>query len=259
MLRRTRTDVGRELPALSRSIHHIDADTDALDKIGKSAAELARIILQQGETKRGQKMSASEELSNILRQATGIAKAPYVAEFVRLLVESGEKVVLYGWHRTVYDIWLDRLKDLNPVMYTGSESVTQKEAAKAAFISGASQILIISLRSGAGLDGLQQVCRTVVFGELDWSPGVHEQCVGRIYRDGQPDPVLAYYLLAEAGSDPIVADVLNLKKSQIDGVRDPEADLIETLEVEEGHIKRLAESFLRDRGIPLPVAVDPPT
>lgn len=252
MLRRTRSDVGRELPALSRSVHQVDADTDALDKVGKSAAELARIILQQGETKRGQKMFASEELSNILRQATGIAKAPYVAEFVRLLVESGEKVVLYGWHRTVYEIWLDRLKDLKPVMYTGSETTKEKDAAKAAFVSGESPILIISLRSGAGLDGLQHVCRTVVFGELDWSPGVHEQCVGRIYRDGQPDPVIAYYLVADTGSDPIVADVLNLKKSQIDGVRDPNADLIEALEVEEGHIKRLAEAFLIDRGLPLP-------
>jgi hypothetical protein len=49
---------------------------------------------------------------NLLRQATGIAKAPFVADFVRLLVESGEKVLLYGWHREVYSIWRDKLKDL---------------------------------------------------------------------------------------------------------------------------------------------------
>jgi hypothetical protein len=38
-----------------------------------------------------------------MRQATGIAKAPYVAEFVKLLLESEQKVVLFGWHRDVYD------------------------------------------------------------------------------------------------------------------------------------------------------------
>ncbi len=259
MLRRTRSEVGRELPPLTRSVHHIDADTAALDKIGSSAAELAKIILRQGASIKGEKFQASEELSNILRQATGIAKAPYVAEFVRILIESGEKVVLYGWHREVYSIWMDRLKDLKPVMYTGSESVATKDEAKRKFVSGESPLMLISLRSGAGLDGLQHVCRTIVFGELDWSPGVHEQCVGRVFRDGQPDPVIAYFLVADEGSDPVVADVLGLKKSQMDGIRDPNASLIESLDVGEGNIKRLAETYLKQRGIALPPPPDPDT
>jgi hypothetical protein len=120
--------------------------------------------------------------------------------------------------------------------------------AKRAFVAGESKVLILSLRSGAGLDGLQHVCRTVVFGELDWSPGVHEQCVGRVARDGQSDPVAAYYLLADAGSDPIVSDVLGLKRQQADGIRDPNADLVETLQVDDDRIKKLAAAFLEQRG-----------
>jgi hypothetical protein len=252
MLRRTRAEVGRELPALTRAIHHVDADEEALDRVGGSAAELARIILKQGESKQGEKFLASEEFNNILRQATGIAKAPYVADFVRLLIESGEKVVLYGWHREVYSLWMHRLADLSPVMYTGSESSAQKDESKRKFLADESPLLIISLRAGAGLDGLQHKCRTVVFGELDWSPGVHEQCVGRVYRDGQPEPVLAYFLLSETGSDPVVADTLGLKKQQIDGLRDPSADIVETLEADPDRIKKLAEAFLKQRGIALP-------
>lgn len=252
MLRRTRVEVGRELPPLTRAVHQVDFDPDPLQKVSKSAAELARIILRPEQQKKGEKFLAAEEFSNIIRQATGIAKAPYVADFVRLLVESGEKVVLYGWHRAVYDIWKDRLADLKPVLYTGSESPAAKEKAKQAFLNDETSIIIISLRSGAGLDGLQHKCRTVVFGELDWSPGVHEQCTGRIFRDGQPDPVIAYFLVTDEGSDPIVVDVLGLKKAQIDGIRDPKADLIEALEVEEGHIQRLAEAYLRQRGVDVP-------
>ena len=56
----------------------------------------------------------------------GHRKAPYVADFVRLLVESGERVVLCGWHREVYAIWLAKLRDLDPVMYTGSETPAEK-------------------------------------------------------------------------------------------------------------------------------------
>jgi SNF2 family DNA or RNA helicase len=253
MLRRTRADVGRELPPVQAVPHTIEADPAALDKVSARTAELARIILAQGGQARGEKLRASEELSYLLRQATGIAKAPYVAEFVRLLVESGERVVLYGWHRDVYSIWLDRLADLNPALYTGSESTAAKEESKRRFIAGESRVLIVSLRSGAGLDGLQHVCRTVVFGELDWSPGVHEQCTGRVARDGQKDSVAAYFLLSESGSDPVIADVLGLKRQQSDGIRDPQADLIETLQVEEDRTKKLARAFLEQHGEKVPM------
>lgn len=251
MLRRTRADVGRELPPISTVVHHVEADEEGLRAVEKGAAELARIILEAGGIG-FDKMRAAEELNALLRQATGIAKAPYVAAFVRLLVESGEKVVLYGWHRAVYDIWQAQLADLNPVLYTGSESANQKQASVDAFTQGDAQVLIISLRAGAGLDGLQHTCRTVVFGELDWSPMVHEQNIGRVARDGQKDPVMAYMLLADTGSDPIVADVLGLKRAQSEGVRDPNRPLIEQLQVDHDHVKRLAEGYLKQVGRPVP-------
>jgi SNF2 family DNA or RNA helicase len=249
MIRRTRSEVGRELEPLTKIVQAVEADTEALSKIEDSAAELAKIILSQNTLKKGVKMHAAEELSNIVRQATGIAKAPYVADFVRMLAEADEPVLLYCWHREVYSILNAKLADLGPVMYTGSESPNQKQAAKEAFLNGESKILMMSLRAGAGLDGLQFKCRTVVFGELDWSPGVHEQCIGRVHRDGQTDPVMAYFLLSDYGSDPVMLDVLGVKKSQSQGIRDPNADLIETAQASIPDVKRLAESFLKQRGL----------
>jgi len=256
MLRRTRSEVGRELPPLSRIVHHVESDPAALERIESSAAELARIILTQGGQKRGEKMRAAEELSWLLRQATSIAKAPYVAEFVRLLVESGERVVLYGWHREVYSIWQDRLSALNPVLYTGTESPTQKAAAVQRFVSGESKVLIMSLRSGAGLDGLQGCARNVVFGELDYSPGVHEQCIGRVHRDGQGDPCAAFFLVADSGCDPLIADVLGLKLQQIEGLRNPTGAPVEALAGSAVDIKALAAAYLKQRGMQSPVAAE---
>lgn len=248
MIRRTRKDVGRELPPVSKIPQYVDADPRALENIKGSAVELAKIILAGQQNYRGEKFLASEEFNVLMRQATGIAKAPYVAEFVRLLLESGEKVVLYGWHREVYALWMDMLKEYKPRLYTGTESPKQKDEAKDAFIDGDCRLLIISLRAGAGLDGLQSSCRTVVFGELDWSPGVHEQCVGRVARDGQPDPVMAYYLISDEGADPIIADVLGVKRGQIEGVCDPDAELIERIKGGEGNVKRLAQAYLERVG-----------
>lgn len=253
MLRRTRAEVGRQLPALSKIPQSIEADRAALERIKGSAVELAKVILASQQQSRGEKFLASEEFNVLMRQATGIAKAPYVAEFVRLLVESGEQVVLYGWHREVYGIWLEQLAEWKPMLYTGTESPTQKAAAKDAFVRGECRVLIISLRAGAGLDGLQHHCKTVVFGELDWSPGVHEQCIGRVYRDGQTEPVMAHYLISDDGADPIMADVLGVKRGQIEGVRDTNVELVEQLDVEAGSVKRLAEAYLKRVGVDVEV------
>jgi SNF2 family DNA or RNA helicase len=250
MLRRTRAEVGRELPELTRVAHHIDVDLAHIEKVERGAAELARVILQQGGMGID-KMRSSEELDWKLRQATGVAKAGFVADFVKLLVESGEKVVLYGWHHDVYNLWKERLADLKPAFYTGEQSTTQKVEARRRFVEGETPVLIMSLRAGAGLDGLQGVCRNVVFGELDWSPMVHEQAIGRVHRDGQAEQVMAYFLVAEAGSDPIVADVLGLKKSQIRGILDLEAQ-IEHVDAAGQRMKKLARALLERLGLPVP-------
>jgi hypothetical protein len=119
-----------------------------INKLKGKAIELAKLVLKQTQDFKGQKMQAAREFDLRMRQATGIAKAPYVAEFVKLLhQESDQKIVLYGWHREVYEIWLERLKDLKPMLYTASESAAQGAAAKQAFLNGDCQVLIISNRA----------------------------------------------------------------------------------------------------------------
>jgi SNF2 family DNA or RNA helicase len=247
MLRRTREEVGRELPEVTRVPHRIDADSAELAKVEGRAAELADIILNRKESYDGEKMNANAQLDNLIRQATGIAKAAYVAEFVNMLVESGERVLLAGWHRAVYDIWRSHFDHAKTsyVMFTGTESAGTKERAKELFVKGDAQVMIISLRSGAGLDGLQGVCNVVVIAELDWSPAVMDQVIGRVHRDGQQRNVTAYFLLSEEGSDPLMAEVLGLKRAQIDGIRSPTRNLVEKLDVGGVQSKRLAEHFLK--------------
>jgi SNF2 family DNA or RNA helicase len=247
MLRRTRKEVGRELPPCYSDVQHVDADLYALEQVSKTCAELAEMLLKAGGTGLD-KMRAAEEFDWRLRQATGVAKAPYVAEFVKLLVESGEKVVLYGWHHAVYAIWKDKFKDIPFAMYTGQESIPQKEEAKKRFISGEAKVLIMSLRAGAGLDGLQGSCNMVVFGELDWSPGVYEQNIGRVWRDGQENPVNVYFMVSDEGSDPFMVEVNGVKEQQIKGIRDPNAELVEKLQLDPDRIKNLARRYLEKHG-----------
>lgn len=244
LMRRTRKDVGRELPTLTKVRHEIDSDARELHRVKSTATELARLILDRGAPK-ADRFNARGQFEMVMRQATGLAKAPFVADFVRMLVANGERVVLCGWHRAVYDVWADRLKDLRVVWFTGTESNTAKNLAKADMCNGHADVMLMSLRSGQGLDGLQHACRTMVFGELDWSPGIHEQCIGRLHRDGQPDPVTAYFLVADDGADPIMADVLGMKRTQVEGIKSPDRPLIEKLDRGGARVRELAEAYVR--------------
>jgi SNF2 family DNA or RNA helicase len=248
MLRRTRKDVGRELPPCSKIPFLVECDADVFEEAASAAKMLARrIVSDEAETYRGERMNAGGMFDMIMRQATGLSKAPQVAEFVKMLLESEKNVVLYGWHRNVYKIWLEALKEFNPVMYTGSESPAEKDYSKQKFMSGQSRVMIISLRSGEGIDGLQFVTRTVVIGELDWSPGVIKQDIERVDRDGQADPVMAYYMLSdhEDSCDPFMMNALGIKTQQIEGVVDGTKDFIEELQSDGGHIRKMAEAYLK--------------
>lgn len=248
MLRRTREEVGLQLPPLTKVPHHIEADLAQLKEVSASCAELARFILGLGGNFAAkEKNIVGAEFNNKLRQATGIAKAPFIAEFVRMVVESGEPVMVGAWHREVYAILLDKLKDLRPVMFTGTESAMQKEEAVRKFVAGETKIFIMSLRSGAGLDGLQGHCRTGIIAELDWSPAVHEQFFGRFFRPGQKERSVGYYLISDYGSDPTIVDILGLKKEQSEGVIELRRNVAET-QVDPDYVKKLATAYLKQIG-----------
>lgn len=240
MLRRTRAEVGRELPPINKIVHTVGYDNAEVEKSEDLARTLAMRVMHGSFVERG---SAARDLDILVRQSTGVSKAREVAEYVKILLENNEPVVLAGWHREVYDIWREALAEFNPVFYTGTESETQKIKSKEAFINGETNLFIISLRSGIGLDGLQKRCKVVVIGELDWSPKVHDQLIARVDRDGQQEQVTAIYLVSEYGSDPVIIDLLGLKSSQAHGIVDPLTAPVQNVS-DDSRMKKLAQQFL---------------
>ena len=225
-------------------VREVEHSAEALANIEQAARALAATAASGSFTERG---DAVRQLDMLARQATGIAKAHQVAAAVRLLIEAGEPVLLFGWHRAVYDIWQKELADLKPALFTGSESPRAKAEAQRAFVEGETDLLIMSLRSGAGIDGLQMRASTAVFGELDWSPGIHHQCIGRLDREGQrcyPDPVTAVYLVAQDGSDPPIMEVLGMKASQSRAITDPSLG-VQAAHNDASKLQGLVERYLK--------------
>lgn len=245
MLRRTRSDVGRELPDHTRVVHKIDADTTQIDRIRGKAGDLARLILGKS-TRPGEQLNAAGQLESLVRQQTAAAKAPYVAAFVDLILQGGTPVVLFGYHRVFYEIVTRELREHNPLMYTGTETPERKKEMKDRFCSGDSNLLVVSLMSGAGLDGLQHRCATGVMGELDWSPARHSQGEGRYHRDGQKQPCMTYYLVCDYGLDPAMVQTLGVKRAQSSGLLQNEGEGVISTKSSQ-YVKALAESFIHGR------------
>lgn len=239
-VRRTKKDVGQHMPKVNRMIEEIEADEGAIRSIYEVARALALKITTGSFFERGQ---AARELDLLARQATGVGKARAAAAYAKIFLDTNIPILLVGWHRDVYDIWLKELADYRPVMYTGSESTTEKERSKKAFINGETNLMILSLRSGAGVDDLQTRCSTVIFGEVDWSPKVHDQVIGRLDREGQTEPVTAIFLSSNDGSDPPMIDLLGIKSAQSSAIIDPDK-IFETNDADDSRVKALVRQFL---------------
>lgn len=51
-----------------------------------------------------------------------------------------------------------------------------------------------------------------------------------------------------------IADVLGVKREQIEGVRNPTEGLIERIDTGENQLRRLAEAYLQGRGLKVPAS-----
>ncbi|MTI83460.1 MAG: DEAD/DEAH box helicase [Firmicutes bacterium] len=214
LLRRTKDQVLKELPPKRRVVQEIDFDTGLYGELIQNAVDKA--MEYDSVTEFTQRGRLKREIENETRQATGIAKAKHVATFVKMLLDAGEKVLLFAYHHAVHDIYMDELKEFGPVKITGRETGKQKDEAVEAFMNGKTPVCIISLRAAAGLN--LQAANCVVFGELDWSPAIHTQAEDRAHRMGQADSVLCYYLVCEGGTDEAIQESLGLKVSQFVGL-----------------------------------------
>jgi hypothetical protein len=98
-LRRTKKDVGMEMPPVNTIIENVESDSKESDKVYELARKLALRTISGSFMERG---SAARELDLMVRQATGVGKAKPVAAYVRILLENNIPVLLCGWHRACF-------------------------------------------------------------------------------------------------------------------------------------------------------------
>jgi SWI/SNF-related matrix-associated actin-dependent regulator 1 of chromatin subfamily A len=221
MVRRTKEEVAPDLPPLTRTrIEVVPGHLKAYHRKERAMLDWVR----KWHDKYGAQAEAMEPAMTLqfrqhltgLRREAALAKVPFAKEWVEPLVESGERVVFFAYHKDVVARLAEGLPGRVATITGDTPAVTRRGILDAL---DHYDFLVATMDStGYGVDGIQLHASHVAFVELDWTPTKHEQCEGRLHRIGQEDPVNSWYFVATNTIDGAMMGVLEAKWSDIQGV-----------------------------------------
>ncbi|MDG6938538.1 MAG: DEAD/DEAH box helicase [Nitrososphaerota archaeon] len=162
-----------------------------------------------------------------LRKLAGVGKVKAVVEWARnLMEETGEKLVVFAWHREVVDAIAEAFEGSAKV--SGGMPAAAKQAEVDRFQEdGACRIIVGSLKA-MGEGYTLTAARHVAFAELHFVPAdMDDQGVGRLWRYGQDREVFPWWLVAGGTVDtewilPMLESKAEVCAAGLDGVAKPE-------------------------------------
>ena len=226
IIRRRKKDVLSDLPKKNRIQQVVSIDTAFYEeKIREMYIKVDRAKRSLGMAKgEADKKRRLAEFNSLLlemrveeRQIAGLAKAPYIVEYVKDLLEDyeDEKFVIFCHHKRVHKILADGLWKYNPQQIIGGQSDSVRQNAIDGFQRERSKrVIICGLRAGNVGINLTEASY-VIFAELDWSPAVHAQAEDRLHRIGQKNTVFSHYLVGDGTFDDYIASILTSKSDVI--------------------------------------------
>ena len=129
-----------------------------------------------------------------MREEVALAKVPLVVAHVKSLIDAGEPVIVFGYHKSVIAALKKEFPGCSVV--TGQTPPNKRQAQIDRFQDGETAVIIGNiLAMGVGFTLTR--ARMVVFAELDWVPSLIEQAEDRAWRIGQVNAVLVQHLVVD--------------------------------------------------------------
>jgi SNF2 family DNA or RNA helicase len=149
------------------------------------------------------------------RRFLAIHKTPFIVDYVKELLQTVDKILLICYHRETIKEIQTQLQ--NAVTIRGGQDHELRESNLTKFKTDPEcRVLIGQINTiGFGVDGLQHVCDRIVFGEIDWSPGVLAQAIDRLRRFGQTRTVFVDYIIAKGTLEERIDSKLKWKRKVI--------------------------------------------
>ena len=237
-VRRTKTQVLPELPAVIHSPVVVDTSVAGLREYKKAEADIieyvmtraAEIAIELGASPKSAavraklRAEANQHLVRIsvLRKLAAKAKMASVHEWIDARIDAGQKVVVAAHHREVVDEIAQKYGNLK---IQGGMSLDEVEANKKAFQElplEDAPVMVLSIQA-AKTGHTLTAAQDVLFVELPWSPADVDQTYGRCHRIGQRGSVTATYMLAEGTIDQKIFDLIEEKRLVVDAVTEGES------------------------------------
>jgi hypothetical protein len=243
MIRREKTNVLKDLPPKQRVVIEIDLDNraeydraerDLVNYLAGSAVEdkkfrasLAGLSKEEQAEKvrehyesQAVKTRRAEQLVrfNALKQLAAKGKMKQIKEWAAGFLESGQKLVMMGWHRETV-LALAREFDAPTVM--GGDAGRKRDENVQAFQrpDGPKVIACNIIAAGEGIT--LTASSNTLFAELGWNPGKMEQAEDRIHRISQEaSSVTCWYLLAKNSIDTMLWEIIEQKKHVVAAATD---------------------------------------
>lgn len=150
------------------------------------------------------------------RKDIGIAKAPWVSNYVKERLQSkNESILLFTWHRDVTLHLRDSLREFAPLVVMGGTSKDDREAAFRNFQNGNSKLLIGNISAMGRGHNLQRASRCV-FAEYSWCGETNIQAEKRASRKGNDQAfVRCDYVVLPGSLDELILEAVFRKEKTV--------------------------------------------
>ena len=224
ILRRTKEEVAKDLPALTEKIEYIDLEKDQSKIYEKVKSGTRNYLLGLDESDSSYRFHVFAALTKLRQIANhpilvdedyegDHAKLDVITNQMDSLVRAGHKVLIFSSFTSILDIYKSEC-DKNDWKYTsltGSDSQKAREQSVRSFQEDAAvSFFFISLKAGGV--GLNLTAADYVF-ILDpwWNPFAEKQAIARAHRIGQEKPITVIRYIAR---DTIEEKILKLQEQK---------------------------------------------
>ena len=238
ILRRTKTQVAKELPARVEQTIHCDLEPDErkfYDKLRSHVRASVRKRVERDGIARStvhilegllrlRQAACHSGLIDKARSCKSSAKLDLLFDRLKMLEGPGEKALVFSQFTSLLTIVRSRLDEEGMAYEYLDGSTRDRKAAVDRFQTDAGcSLFLISLKAG-GM-GLNLTSARYVF-LLDpwWNPAVEAQAIDRAHRIGQQATVFAYRIIARATVEEKVAELQQRKRALADALLAESAD-----------------------------------
>lgn len=203
MLRVKKEEVLKELPPKQYSVIPVRMSN------GEYARKEKEFRLWISELKGRMNYATAMSKIEYLKQLAMLGKMDSVFEWIDNFLLTGEKLVVFGWHRACLDLLEQRYGDIS-VRIDGSTKNRSELVSE--FQKNPNIKLFIGNIKSAGVGLTLTSSSTVLFCELAWTSRDMEQAADRVHRITQAYPVNIYYLIAKGTIEERIIKMLDEQK-----------------------------------------------